>query len=162
MSKCIQGKQSEKNSFCRVCYGLQSGESYSASLPRFGQHKKVLPLTWEDTTCVTKTTDRFSYTSCLGVTTGQEVPYCWPCLFWWCQWRNWQGASCRSALWQAKYKNWASINWNFDIYYSLGFRLVAVFLRSLGCFRFILDSLDIHDIRVHYHFLTFFLCAGYQ
>ena len=44
------------------------------------------------------------------------------------QWRNWRGGRGQAAPWQAKCKNWDPFSWNFDIYYSFGFQLVAVFL----------------------------------
>jgi len=60
--------------------------------------------------------------------------------------------------WQAKRKNWDS---SADI---LIFSMLLVFSKWLffaffGVFSF---SMDIHDIRIHYHFLTvFFLSVGW-
>jgi len=34
-----------------------------------------------------------------------------------------------------------------------------LFLRFFRCFRF-LAGIDIHDIRIHYYFVTFFECVG--
>jgi len=41
----------------------------------------------------------------------------------------------------------------------LFFQWVVVFLRFSRCFRF-LASIDIHGIRIHYYFFTFFLIVG--
>jgi len=81
----------------------------------------------------------------------QYQRFAWP----WTLWRNWLGARGRDAPWQAKCKNWATFSRYFDIYYSFGFQWVAAFCVYWGVFVF-LASLDIHDIRVRYHFLTFF------
>jgi len=57
---------------------------------------------------------------------------------------TWHHLKVHNFLWgclhpppcQANCKNWAPFSWSFDIYYSFGFQLVAVFLRFSGCFCF--------------------------
>jgi len=107
--------------------------------------KILLPAGWKQGPIgpkVTGTTDIRTHCRCHWL-------YCNP----YRQWRNWQG--CKGASrppWQAKCKNWSPSGWHFNIWNSLGCCSFAFF----GVFSFLLPSIDIHDIRVHFHFLTFF------
>jgi len=75
------------------------------------------------------------------------------------QWRNWRGARGRAA--PPGKLNVKTGPPSADIWYLVffWFSVRCCFLRFLGVFAF-LASIDIHDIRIHYHFLTFFLVSA--
>ena len=61
--------------------------------------------------------------------------------------------------WQAKCKNWPPFSWHFDIKHFLVFStLLFIFFIFQGVSGFL--NYYIYDIRIHYHFLNFFLSVG--
>jgi len=78
------------------------------------------------------------------------------------QWRNW-GAEGRAAPpGKLNVKSGPPLP-NILIFSNLlVFSRLLLFLRFSGCFRCFLGSIEIHDIRIHYHFLIFFLRIGYS
>jgi len=61
--------------------------------------------------------------------------------------------------WQAKCEIRDLLSWLFDILYFLLFSTLQFFFIFQDVFDF-LTSIDIHGVRIHYHFLSFILSVG--